>query len=329
MPNLGLSGEPIPLWWTSDFINSSPTGTPEKDEKWIVGEFNCSCVGISKCLPAYCKEDTPEACYNDIPKKDLAEAKRMGDLMGRKGLAILSKVVPELGYWNIRGLAAPCRMMLAYAGMEVKETRYSSKDEWFEKDKPKLLPLNALTNLPYMVEGDKVITQTNALMLYIARKTRLAGKGKQQTDVETALCEVYDLRDTFVGIMYWYKKIVRTVAEFEEEKKTYFENKAGPLLDKFEKLLSKGTPYLTGTSPSAADFHLWEMLDQHALFAKDIGKDACEGRPMLKAFHERFRALDRLQSYFESDAYTLPCNMPGISFWSGPGAKPPADAPTK
>ena len=25
-----------------------------QDEKWIVGEFNCSCVGISKCLPAYC-----------------------------------------------------------------------------------------------------------------------------------------------------------------------------------------------------------------------------------------------------------------------------------
>ena len=29
--------------------------TPKRqDEKWIVGEFNCSCVGISKCLPAYC-----------------------------------------------------------------------------------------------------------------------------------------------------------------------------------------------------------------------------------------------------------------------------------
>merc|ERR1719188_376177 len=91
MPSLGLESEPIPLWWTTDFINSSPPGTAAKDEKWIVGEFNCSCVGISKCLPAYCKEDTPNACYNDIPKKDLAEAKRMGDLMGTKGLTILQK----------------------------------------------------------------------------------------------------------------------------------------------------------------------------------------------------------------------------------------------
>merc|ERR1719210_2530874 len=36
MPALGLAGEPIPLWWTTDFILSSPVGTPTIDEKWIV-----------------------------------------------------------------------------------------------------------------------------------------------------------------------------------------------------------------------------------------------------------------------------------------------------
>merc|ERR1719252_97110 len=54
MPSLGLGEEPVPLWWTTDFILSSPEGTPESEEKWIVGEFNCSCVGISKCGAAYC-----------------------------------------------------------------------------------------------------------------------------------------------------------------------------------------------------------------------------------------------------------------------------------
>jgi len=91
MPALGLESEPIPLWWTSDFINSSPEGTAAKDEKWIVGEFNCSCVGISKCLAAYCKDDTPNACYTDISKKDLAEVKRIGALVGKKALGILGK----------------------------------------------------------------------------------------------------------------------------------------------------------------------------------------------------------------------------------------------
>merc|ERR1711871_1334308 len=90
MPALGLGDEPIPLWWTSDFILASPEGTPAAEEKWIIGEFNCSCVGISKCLPAYCKDDTPNATYNDIPAEDLAEADRYGKLMGVKALSILN-----------------------------------------------------------------------------------------------------------------------------------------------------------------------------------------------------------------------------------------------
>merc|ERR1712176_1139373 len=90
MPALGLASEPIPLWWTTDFINASPPGTPSSEEKWIVGEFNCSCVGISKCLPAYCKADTPMACYNDIPPAERAEAKRLGDLMGQKACGIMA-----------------------------------------------------------------------------------------------------------------------------------------------------------------------------------------------------------------------------------------------
>jgi len=91
MPALGLEQEPIPLWWTSDFINASPPGTPEKDEKWIVGEFNCSCVGISKCLAACITDDAPNACFSDIAKKDTLETRKIGSQVGRKAFMILDK----------------------------------------------------------------------------------------------------------------------------------------------------------------------------------------------------------------------------------------------
>ncbi|CAE7245845.1 hace1 [Symbiodinium sp. CCMP2592] len=91
MPSLELAEEPVPLWWTTDFILASPEGTPKEEEKWIVGEFNCSCVGISRCLAAYCKDDTPNASFDDITEEDKAEAKKYGDLMGQKALGILSK----------------------------------------------------------------------------------------------------------------------------------------------------------------------------------------------------------------------------------------------
>jgi len=90
MPALGLN-EPIPLWWTTDFILASPVGTPAEEEKWIVGEFNCSCVGISKCLPAYCKPESPNARWTDIPKEDWKEAMYYGDMMGTVALDILGK----------------------------------------------------------------------------------------------------------------------------------------------------------------------------------------------------------------------------------------------
>merc|ERR1719484_129105 len=80
MPSLGLSQEPLPLWWTSDFINASPPGTPSEKEKWIVGEFNCSCVGISKCLPAFCNKDNPNAGWSDVPDSDKADAMKMGNV---------------------------------------------------------------------------------------------------------------------------------------------------------------------------------------------------------------------------------------------------------
>ncbi|CAK9064936.1 Uncharacterized protein SCF082_LOCUS33351 [Durusdinium trenchii] len=108
MESLELPGEPLPLWWTADFINSDPgkPGTPCTIDKWIVGEFNCSCVGISKCLPAYCNQDKPNASVFDIPVKDFVEASDdddekssgpessglatyLGNLMGQKALAIL------------------------------------------------------------------------------------------------------------------------------------------------------------------------------------------------------------------------------------------------
>jgi hypothetical protein len=48
MPALEMSDEPLPLIWTADFI-LGPKDAEGKDT-YVVGEFNCSCVGISQQL---------------------------------------------------------------------------------------------------------------------------------------------------------------------------------------------------------------------------------------------------------------------------------------
>jgi hypothetical protein len=40
-----------------------------------------------------------------------------------------------LGYWGVRGLGQTPRLLLAYSGLNWHDHRYSSREEWFDKDK--------------------------------------------------------------------------------------------------------------------------------------------------------------------------------------------------
>ena len=72
-----------------------------------------------------------------------------------------------IGYWKIRGLAAPLRMTCSYAGAEYQSADYElqPKDgggwdpsEWTSV-KPGLKEKNAMMNLPYVLDGDVYIVQ--------------------------------------------------------------------------------------------------------------------------------------------------------------------------
>merc|ERR1712193_332354 len=65
------------------------TAVPVAQQKWVVGEFNCSCVGISKCLPAYCKPDTPNVSWKDIPAEEAGHATKYGDIVGKEAAVLL------------------------------------------------------------------------------------------------------------------------------------------------------------------------------------------------------------------------------------------------
>jgi hypothetical protein len=94
LPSLGLEGEPLPLLWTCDYIPKNPDNWPEgpyarncPDEKteYTVGEFNCSCVGISK-FQAVCGGEKTLA---DVPDEDYFDACQLTDLMGVKAIEML------------------------------------------------------------------------------------------------------------------------------------------------------------------------------------------------------------------------------------------------
>merc|ERR1740138_1330020 len=118
----------------------------------------------------------------------------------------MTEAVMEIGYWQIRGLGAPLRMMAAYAGVKhdaklypvhAKEGGGWDTSAWFDV-KPALKAKNALMNLPYVIDGDTVVTQSNACLDYIGKKLGLMG-GENEWKVQQGLCQVMDLRNAAVG----------------------------------------------------------------------------------------------------------------------------------
>jgi len=84
---LELKGEPLPLIWTADYIPKDPEDPTiaSTDTEYVVGEFNCSCVGVSK-FQAVCGG---EATLADISDEDYFDACKLTDLMGIKAVEMI------------------------------------------------------------------------------------------------------------------------------------------------------------------------------------------------------------------------------------------------
>merc|ERR1719190_262978 len=83
MEAMGLGGEPLPVLWTADFIpvdgHIAPMG---------VGEFNCSCVGIS----AFLKACGPDKDLTDVSFKDFEYGMKLTKLIGKKAIETLNEL---------------------------------------------------------------------------------------------------------------------------------------------------------------------------------------------------------------------------------------------
>jgi len=201
---------------------------------------------------------------------------------------------PVLCYWDIRGLAQPIRMLLNYTGTEFEDRMLScgpapgfDKSCWFDNKFSFGLDF---PNLPYYIDGDVKLTQSNAILRYIARKNDLVGK----TDMEKAMVDMMadqsmDLRNGWVRLCY--------NPDFSNIKDAYLLALTKTLKQFSDFLGSK--QWFAGESLTFVDFVMYEMLDQHKLLEpnclnelKNMGK-----------FIERFEALPKIAEYMKSDKF--------------------------
>ncbi|XP_062522402.1 glutathione S-transferase Mu 4-like [Corticium candelabrum] len=203
----------------------------------------------------------------------------------------------KFGYWKIRGLAQPIRLLLTYTGEEFEDRRYErgvDDVEWFEKDR-KTLGL-AFPNLPYLVDGDVKITQSNAILRYVGRKHDLCGKtANEQVRVDISENQVMDMRNAFVGLCY--NKTGASTDKWEELKAAYI-SKLPATLKSFSDFIGD-QKWLAGNNLTFPDFHFYEMLSQHSI----IFPGCLDGFPALQSYVARFEKLPAIKAYRASSSF--------------------------
>jgi len=74
---------------------------------------------------------------------------------------------------------------MEYCGVTYTEEKYEGfegRAKWFNEIKPVLVEKNPAITLPYLIDGDKVITESDAILIYIcykANKPELLGRNPE------------------------------------------------------------------------------------------------------------------------------------------------------
>ncbi|CAI9151784.1 unnamed protein product [Rangifer tarandus platyrhynchus] len=202
-----------------------------------------------------------------------------------------------LGYWDIRGLAHAIRLLLEYTDSNYEEKKYTMGDapdydrsQWLnEKFK---LGLD-FPNLPYLIDGAHRLTQSNAILRYIARKHNMCGETEEKIRVDILENQTMDVRLHMARICY--------SPDFEKLKPGYLKE-IPEKMKQFSEFLGK-RPWFAGDKLTFVDFLAYDVLDWHCIF-----EPTClDEFPNLKDFIARFEViplvLPRISAYMKSSRF--------------------------
>nr|XP_006979549.1 glutathione S-transferase Mu 1 isoform X1 [Peromyscus maniculatus bairdii] len=212
-----------------------------------------------------------------------------------------------LGYWNVRGLTQPIRMLLEYTDSSYEEKKYTMGDapdyeqsQWLS-DKFKL-GLD-FPNLPYLIDGPHKITQSNAIIRYIARKNNLCGETEEERiRADIVENQVMDNRMQLIRLCY--------NPDFEKLKPEFLKT-IPEKIKLYSEFLGK-RPWCAGNKITYVDFLVYDILDQHRIFQPHC----LDAFPNLNDFMVRFEGLKKISDYMKSSRFIYKPFYVKLAFWN-------------
>ncbi|XP_078483125.1 glutathione S-transferase Mu 1-like [Ciona intestinalis] len=200
------------------------------------------------------------------------------------------------GYWDLRGLGEPIRLMLEYTGFEYEDKRYQ-----FIKEKENYSDRNwteakyslgfEYPNLPYLIDGDVKVTESWAIMKYLSRKFKALGPDNEKERIKCDVTEgvVQDVRKEFYDFCYSVK--------YKTDKEEFLKEISAKL-EQLQQSLGHHT-WLCGPNLKYVDFVFFEIL-VHFQVALPGSLDKY---PMFVQGLKRFDSLERIAAYKASEKF--------------------------
>jgi prostaglandin-H2 D-isomerase / glutathione transferase len=209
----------------------------------------------------------------------------------------------KLYYFDIKGKGEPIRLLCAYAGLDLEDHRFVTRDEFLAMREGTRLTFSQVPMLE--VDGKHSLVQSCAIMRYLGKLAGLYPSDPIQAAKVDAIMD--QEADAFLGttvLTYGMRFGIDLTPEVKEKSYEYISDEVLPgHLRNIEKcLISSPTGWLAATEePSPADF-MWYVKLSLMAEKKELGEKikSLEDFPKIKAFMEKFASLESIQEYYAS-----------------------------
>lgn len=195
----------------------------------------------------------------------------------------------KLSYFPLRGRAEAIRITFAVAGVEFDDILVNP-EEWFTKLKHS--GLSPSGQLPILEVDGTVLTQSKAILSYLAKEFNLAPEGNLQQAQADSLAHVVNELETTLTEAYGEKDPERK----EKAMKTATEEVIPDKCGYFEKILSANkNGFFISEKLTYADIVVFTFLNSYFMKGKAEGiPEGLKKFPSLSAWYERVRTQPKI-----------------------------------